>query len=136
MSVCHNARKASFIQHSTGQQSQAIALLPDSRLTNVNYSYITDGYYMTNLVYSEWETIGSVTEFDGTKDILSKEPYFFNEGIPVKADVLRIENISPDEEDDEDLDEDFDEDDEDFDEDEEYLDEDDEDFDEEEDEEI
>jgi hypothetical protein len=132
MSVCHNARKASFIQHSTGQQSHAIALLPDSRLTNVNYSYITDGYYMTNLVYSEWETIGSVTD-DETKDILSKKPYFFKEGIPVKADVLRIENISPDEEDDEDLDEDFDEDDEDFDED---FDEDDEDFDEEEDEEI
>lgn len=136
MSICHNACKASFIQHSTGQQSHAIALLPDSRLTNVNYSYITDGYYMTNLVYSEWETIGSVTEFDEKEDILSKRPYFFNEGIPIKADVLRIENISPDEEDDEDFDEDFDEDDEDFDEDEEYLDEDDEDFDEEEDEEI
>lgn len=123
MSICHNARKASFIQHSTGQQSHAIALLPDSLLTNVNYSYITDGYYMSNLVYSEWETIGSVTELDATEE-LSKEPYFFNEGIPIKADVLRIENISPDE------------DDEDFDEDEEYLDEDDEDFDEEEDEEI
>ncbi|MBD2003679.1 MULTISPECIES: hypothetical protein [Cyanophyceae] len=135
MSICHNACKASFIQHSTGQQSHAIALLPHSRLTNVNYSYITDGYYMSNLVYSEWETIGSVTELDETEEILSKEPYFFNEGIPIKADVLRIENISPDEED-EDFDEDFDEDDEDFDEDEEYLDEDDEDFDEEEDEEI
>ncbi|MBD1831760.1 hypothetical protein H6F61_03430 [Cyanobacteria bacterium FACHB-472] len=135
MSICHNARKALFIQHSTGQQSHAIALLPDSRLTNVNYSYITDGYYMSSLVYSQWETIGSVTEFDETKEILGKEPYFFNEGIPIKADVLRIENISPDEED-EDFDEDFDEDDEDFDEDEEYLDEDDEDFDEEEDEEI
>lgn len=134
MSICHNARKASFIQHSTGQQSHAIALLPDSLLTNVNYSYITDGYYMSNLVYSEWETIGSVTELDATEE-LSKEPYFFNEGIPIKADVLRIENISPDEED-EDFDEDFEEDDEDFDEDEEYLDEDDEDFDEEEDEEI
>ena len=132
MSICHNARKASFIQHSTGQQSHAIALLPDSRLTNVNCSYITDGYYMTNLVYSEWETIGSVTEFDETKDILSKKPYFFKEGIPVKADVLRIENISPDEEDDEDLDEDFDEDDDDFDEDDDDFDED---FDEEEDEE-
>jgi len=133
MSVCHNARKASFIQHSTGQQSHAIALLPDSRLTNVNYSYITDGYYMTNLVYSEWETIGSVTKFNENKDILSKKPYFFNEGIPIKADVLRIENISPDEEDDEDFDDDFDEDDDDFDEDDDDFDED---FDEEEDEEI
>ncbi|MBD1931279.1 MULTISPECIES: hypothetical protein [Cyanophyceae] len=136
MSICDNARKASFIQHSTGQQSHAIALLPDSLLTNVNCSYITDGYYMTNLVYSDWETIGSVTELDATKEMLGKKPYFFKEGIPIKADVLRIENISAAEEDDEDLDEDFDEDDEDFDEDEEYLDEDDEDFDEEEDEEI
>lgn len=135
MSICHNARKASFIQHSTGKQSHAIALLPDSLLTNVNYCYITDGYYMTNLVYSKCETIGSVTELDATED-LGKEAYFLNEGIPIKADFLAIENISPDEEDDEDFDEDFDEDDEDFDEDEEYLDEDDEDFDEEEDEEI
>ncbi|MBD1929903.1 hypothetical protein H6F74_27265 [Trichocoleus sp. FACHB-90] len=136
MSICHNARKASFIQHSTGQQSHVIALLPDSLLTNVNYSYITDGYYMTNLVYSQWETIGSVTELDEAENILGKEAYFLNKGIPIKADFLAIENISPDEEDDEDFDEDFDEDDEDFDEDEEYLDEDDEDFDEEEDEEI